>query len=58
MKNGVSKNQIFGIEGYGDRFPKIVDDPMDGRNRRVAILVLIKSESNNASFYEDGNPIS
>lgn len=58
MKNGVTREQVFGIEGYGDRFPKIVDDPMDERNRRVAILVLIKSAATNASFYEIGSPIS
>ncbi|MBD3217959.1 MAG: OmpA family protein [candidate division Zixibacteria bacterium] len=57
MKNGITKNQIFGIEGYGDRFPKIYEDPMDERNRRVAILVLIKSASNSTAMYEIGSPI-
>lgn len=57
MKNGVSNNQIFGIEGYAARFPKIVENPMDGRNRRVAIIVLIKEESDRHSLYEIGQPI-
>lgn len=56
-QNGVTNDQIFGIEGYGDRFPKIADDPYDKRNRRVAILVLIKSEANKTDFYEIGETI-
>jgi len=57
VKNGVSNEQIFGIEGYGDRFLKIAEDPYDKRNRRVAILVLIKSEANKYNFYENGEAI-
>jgi len=57
MENGVREDQLYGIEGYGDRFPKIIGDPYDGRNRRVAILVLIKSETNKETFYEIGELI-
>jgi len=56
-QSGVPMDKIFGIEAYGDRFPKIIEDPMDKRNRRVAILVLIKSETDKTSFYETGSDI-
>ena len=57
MKNGVTNHQIYGIEGYGDRFPKIADNPLDGRNRRVAIIVLIKDAAADSAMYEDGQQI-
>ncbi len=56
-KSGVKEAQIHGIEGYADRYPKIAGDPFDGRNRRVSILVLIKSASYNPGMYETGSPI-
>lgn len=57
MQNGVTNNQIFGIEGYGDRFPKIAENPMDGRNRRVAIIVLVKDAAREHDMYEIGQQI-
>jgi len=57
MKNGVTNEQIFGIEGYGDRFPKIAENPLDSRNRRVAIIVLIKDAAEDHDMYEIGQQI-
>jgi chemotaxis protein MotB len=56
-KGGVPLDKIFGIEAYADRFPKIIENPLDKRNRRIAILVLIKSETSAESFYEPGESI-
>jgi len=57
IKSGVKESQIHGIEGYADRYPKYPENPLDGRNRRVSILVLIKSASYNPGMYEVGSPI-
>jgi len=39
-ETGLSHGQIVEIRGNADRLPKIVNDPEDPRNRRVAIIVL------------------
>lgn len=55
VESGVKDHQLFSVEGYADRFPKILDDPYDERNRRIAILVLIKSES--TRYYTDSEEL-
>lgn len=56
-ENGVLHNQIQGVEGYADRFPKYLQDSYDPRNRRIAILVLIKADGKGYYEYESGEPI-
>nr|MBN2278229.1 OmpA family protein [candidate division Zixibacteria bacterium] len=39
-ESGLRRDQIVEIRGNADRIPKIASDPLDPRNRRVAIIVL------------------
>jgi len=37
--NGLRPDQIETVRGYADRRPRIADDPLDARNRRISIVV-------------------
>lgn len=41
--SGLYKGQVREVRGFADKFPMIVDDPNDDRNRRVTIVVLYES---------------
>ncbi len=41
--SGLGEDQIREVRGYADRFPMIMHNPNDARNRRVALLVLYRS---------------
>ena len=37
--SGLRPDQIDTVRGYADRRPRIADDPLDARNRRISIVV-------------------
>jgi chemotaxis protein MotB len=39
-ENGLRKDQVLEVRGFGDRKPKNPDDPFDYSNRRVSILMV------------------
>ena len=41
--SGLHENQVREVRGFADKYPMIVNDPFDARNRRVSILVLYRS---------------
>jgi len=41
--SGLATNQVREVRGFADQIPMIRDNPNDGRNRRVTIVVLYKS---------------
>jgi chemotaxis protein MotB len=41
--SGLWKGQLRDVRGFADRFPMIVDNPNDRRNRRISLVVLYKS---------------
>ncbi|SEJ37227.1 chemotaxis protein MotB [Sphingomonas sp. OV641] len=41
-QGGIPENRFYRIEGVADREPMIVENPMDPRNRRVAITLLYR----------------
>ncbi len=60
-EKGIKTGQIFEIRGYADNSPMIEDNPLDARNRRIAIVVMTedpKKESDEATPITDENPIS
>ncbi|MBK7142549.1 MAG: OmpA family protein [bacterium] len=42
--SGLHDGQIREVRGYADKFPMIVENPSDARNRRVTILVLYEAK--------------
>ncbi len=56
MENtGLKKNQVDEIRGYAANRPKIQDNPMDARNRRISIIVLndkFAAEAGSVEFHE------
>lgn len=38
---GLAPSRVIGVRGYADRHPRFADDPADGRNRRVSLLIPI-----------------
>lgn len=41
VRGGVPERRIERIEGYADQKPKVTDDPMSARNRRIEILLRV-----------------
>jgi chemotaxis protein MotB len=39
METGLRPEQVDTVRGYADRRPRIADDPLDARNRRISIVV-------------------
>ena len=37
--SGLAADQVDTVRGYADRRPRIADDPLDARNRRISIVV-------------------
>ncbi len=37
--SGLRPDQVDTVRGYADRRPRIADDPLDARNRRISIVV-------------------
>ena len=56
MENtGLRKGQVDEIRGYAANRPKIQDNPMDARNRRISIIVLndkFAAEARSVEFHE------
>jgi len=38
-RSGLTPDQVDTVRGYADRRPRIADDPLDARNRRISIIV-------------------
>ena len=38
-ESGLRPDQVDTVRGYADRRPRIADDPLDARNRRISIVV-------------------
>jgi chemotaxis protein MotB len=45
IENGVRDEQILEVRGYADRRPRLWHRPLDSRNRRISILVLLRENS-------------
>ena len=52
--SGLYGNQIREVRGYADKFPMIVGNPSDSRNRRVTILVLYEAKERQYDQIEVG----
>jgi chemotaxis protein MotB len=39
QESGLRPDQVDTVRGYADRRPRIADDPLDARNRRISIVV-------------------
>jgi chemotaxis protein MotB len=52
--SGLGPEQIREVRGYADRFPMIMNNPSDSRNRRVTLLVLYKSSESTYDQLEVG----
>jgi len=39
QESGLTPDQVDTVRGYADRRPRIADDPLDARNRRISIVV-------------------
>ena len=52
--SGLGPEQIREVRGYADRFPMIMNNPSDARNRRVTLLVLYKSSESTYDQLEVG----
>lgn len=52
--SGLGPEQIREVRGYADRFPMIMNNPSDFRNRRVTLLVLYKSSETTYDQLEVG----
>lgn len=55
--SGLEASQIREVRGYADRFPMILDNPSDARNRRVTLLVLYRSSEDSYDQLEVGSDI-
>ncbi|MFZ5979092.1 MAG: flagellar motor protein MotB [Candidatus Zixiibacteriota bacterium] len=52
--SGLYDNQIREVRGYADKFPMIVNNPSDPRNRRITILVLYEAKERQYDQVEVG----
>ncbi len=52
--SGLKPDQVREVRGYADRFPMIMNNPADPRNRRVTLLVLYKSSESTYDQIEVG----
>jgi len=55
--SGLAERQIREVRGFADRFPMIVENPNDARNRRVTIVVLYKSRESQFDQMEIGQDL-
>lgn len=55
--SGMQPGQIREVRGYADRFPMIVDNANDTRNRRVTLLVLYRSSESTYDQLEVGSDL-
>ena len=52
--SGLYQGQVREVRGYSDKFPMIVENPNDPRNRRVSILVLYEAREKQYDQVEVG----
>jgi chemotaxis protein MotB len=45
IEHGVRDEQILEVRGYADRRPRLWHRPLDARNRRISILVLLRAHA-------------
>lgn len=55
--SGLYKGQIREVRGFADKFPMIVDDRFDARNRRISIVVLYLSKESQYDQIEVGKDL-
>jgi chemotaxis protein MotB len=55
--SGLKREQIREVRGYADRFPMILNNPSDARNRRVTLLVLYQSSESTYDQLEVGTDL-
>lgn len=55
--SGLYEGQVREVRGFADKFPMIVNDPFDDRNRRVTIVVLYESRERSYDQIEVGADI-
>ncbi len=55
--SGLGEDQIREVRGYADRFPMIMHNPNDARNRRVTLLVLYRSSETAYDQLEVGSDL-
>ncbi|MBU0982290.1 MAG: OmpA family protein [candidate division Zixibacteria bacterium] len=55
--SGLYEGQIREVRGFADKFPMIVDNPGDARNRRVSLVVLYKARERLYDQIEVGNDL-
>jgi len=55
--SGLYKGQVREVRGFADKFPMIVNDPMDARNRRISIVVLYESKETQYDQLELGGDL-
>lgn len=52
--SGLYKGQVREVRGFADKFPMILNDPFDTRNRRISIVVLYMSRESQYDQLEVG----
>ena len=52
--SGLYKGQVMEVRGFADKFPMILNDPFDTRNRRISIVVLYMSRESQYDQLEVG----
>jgi len=55
--SGLYEGQVREVRGYADKFPMIVADPSDERNRRVTLIVLYESRERQYDEIEVGSDL-
>jgi len=44
LTQGVTPDRVVSVRGMADRSPKIVDFPLDPRNRRISVLLPFRTQ--------------
>ncbi len=55
--SGLYEGQVREVRGFADRFPMIVNDPNDDRNRRITLVVLFLSQESKQNQVEVGDDL-
>lgn len=55
--SGLHEEQVREVRGFADQFPMIVDNPDDGRNRRVTLVLLYHSRERQYDLIEVGDDL-
>lgn len=55
--SGLYKGQVREVRGFADKFPMIVNDPGDARNRRITLVVLYLSKETKYDQVEVGQDL-